>query len=112
MTEYINKVKLWNKRPEWLNQIMQREIDSAHNRGWNECNDEWLNIIKSMPTTEIVHCKDCKHRGLHKLYQEVLIDNWCEIHGKIAADLNWFCADGEKLPGLKHADKETLQSAT
>lgn len=44
----------------------------------------------------VVRCKDCKHRGKHKLYQEVLIDNWCEMHGKIAADPNWFCADGER----------------
>lgn len=44
----------------------------------------------------IVRCKDCKHRGKHKLYQEVLIDNWCEIHGKIASDPDWFCADARK----------------
>lgn len=67
--------------------------------------------LDNMPTIDIVRCKDCKHMGLHKLYQEVLIDNWCEIHGKIASPY-WFCADGERRPALKHADKETLQSAT
>lgn len=51
--------------------------------------------IDLMPIVDIVRCKDCKYRGKHKLYQEVLIDNWCEMHGKIVADPDWFCADGE-----------------
>lgn len=85
MAEYINKAELWNERPEWLNQIMQREVDSAHNQGWNECNDEWLNIIKAMPTIDIVHCGECKH--------------WTEEDGCYFTDewteADWFCPDGE-----------------
>lgn len=53
MAEYINKAELMNERPEWLNKNMLSKEKSAHNQGWNECNDEWLNIIKAMPTIEI-----------------------------------------------------------
>lgn len=34
--------KLFNMRPEWLNERMATEIDSAYGEGWNACNKAWL----------------------------------------------------------------------
>lgn len=34
--------KLFNMRPEWLNERMATEIDSAYGEGWNACNKVWL----------------------------------------------------------------------
>ena len=33
---------LFNMRPEWLNEKMATEIDSAYGKGWNACNKVWL----------------------------------------------------------------------
>ena len=34
--------KLLNMRPEWLNEKMATELDSAYSEGWNACNKVWL----------------------------------------------------------------------
>lgn len=34
--------KLLNMRPEWLNEKMATEINSAYGEGWNACNKVWL----------------------------------------------------------------------
>lgn len=81
MAEYINVEEL-------VNAFIHNEIDKKGQTVGE--------VIDSLPTIDIVRCKDCKHRGKHKLYQEVLIDNWCEMHGKIASDPNYFCADATR----------------
>lgn len=88
MTEYVNK--------EELDRLFGRYgLNPEHRRkAFNQVFPSFAMDKEILSTIDIVRCKDCKYRGKHKLYQEVLIDNWCEMHGKIAADPNWFCADG------------------
>lgn len=45
----IDNFELWQSRPEYLNDNMEDPIKSAEHRGWNKCNDEWLNIVKEQP---------------------------------------------------------------
>lgn len=73
MAEYIDKAELMEQYPEF---------------------DGY--IFGDVTTIDIVTCLECKHQVQHKLYQEVLIDNWCEIHWKTITEQNWFCADGER----------------
>lgn len=42
----IDEKKLLENRPEYLNPNMDDEIKSAHNKGWNDCNKYWFNIIE------------------------------------------------------------------
>lgn len=42
----IDEKKLLENRPEYLNPNMNDEIKSAHNKGWNDCNKYWFNIIE------------------------------------------------------------------
>lgn len=54
---------------------------------------EWMMVAKQ----ELVRCKGCRHRS-EKLYQHGITHKdvyVCQIHD-IAADTDWFCADGEK----------------
>lgn len=45
----IDEKKLLEDRPEYLNPNMTDEIKSAYNKGWNDCNKYWFNIIKRQP---------------------------------------------------------------
>lgn len=46
----IDEEKLINERPENLNPNMSDEIKSAYNKGWNDCNREWIKLIGNQPT--------------------------------------------------------------
>lgn len=39
---------LFNMRPEWLNEKMATEIDSAYGEGWNACNKVWLASLAAL----------------------------------------------------------------
>lgn len=43
----------------------------------------------SLPRSEIVRCRDCKHYTHEK-------SDWCHFHGDIAWSTNGFCAWGER----------------
>lgn len=82
--EYINKAEI----------IPTLHRDTKYGT-YEECMDGSLctftmneidNFIESLPTIEIVHCKDCKHRGT------VGID---DIDCRNTLD-DWFCANGER----------------
>jgi hypothetical protein len=46
----ISKEKLFNSRPEWLNENMPDKEKSTYNKGWNACNHLWLDTIDEQPT--------------------------------------------------------------
>lgn len=46
--------------------------------------------LESVPSIEIVRCKDCKHWEYDVIFQ----DGWCR--GKHQGNPDWFCADGER----------------
>ena len=48
---------------------------------------EWTELILNGNLTEVVRCKDCKHRYL---------DSWCEY---VDDDDNFYCAGGERKEG-------------
>ena len=55
----IDSFKLWQSRPEYLNDNMEDPIKSAEHRGWNKCNDEWLNIVEEQPRVgEWIPCSE------------------------------------------------------
>lgn len=45
----IDSYELWQSRPENLNENMENPIESAENRGWNQCNRSWIKTIEEQP---------------------------------------------------------------
>lgn len=66
--------------------------DSDYEIGRQNQYDEDMEAIVSVPTVDIVRCKDCKHRDPE--------DKKCEcghdIIWQLPRDDSWFCADGER----------------
>lgn len=50
MNDLISREKLISERPEWLNEQMEDIEKSNYNRGWNACNEFWLNALEEQPT--------------------------------------------------------------
>lgn len=48
MSDLIDREKLLEERPEWLN--AKHTANAEYNRGWNDCNGHWLKIVKQQPT--------------------------------------------------------------
>lgn len=63
--------------------------------------DKWAEIRRT-GGIDIVHCGECKN------HQE---DGYCIVINAHTFD-DAFCSCGKRKPALKHADEETLQSAT
>lgn len=63
--------------------------------------DKWAEIRRT-DGIDIVHCSECKY------WENGTMDLGLDCHTRP----DFFCADGERKPALKHADEETLQSAT
>lgn len=58
----IDEKELINNRPENLNTNMSDDIVIAHNKGWNDCNLEWINLIEDQSTAYDVDkvCEELK----------------------------------------------------
>lgn len=48
----IDSYELWQSRPENLNEDMEDPIESAENRGWNQCNRSWIKTIEEQPRVD------------------------------------------------------------
>lgn len=46
----IDEQELINNKPENFNPNMNDKIESAYNKGWNDCNSEWISLIEEQPT--------------------------------------------------------------
>ena len=55
----IDSEKLWQSRPEYLNEDMSDEKKSEFNKGWNKCLNEFYEIIKRLETEEIDSLGNC-----------------------------------------------------
>lgn len=70
----IDSYELWQSRPENLNENMEDPIESAENRGWNQCNRSWIKTIEEQPNVgEWIPCSE----KLPKEYGEYL----CTLQG-------------------------------
>ena len=77
----------------------------GNQRRWREENEQYLrclDVIRSLPTAdvvEVVRCKDCKHC---EWYIRAHYKNGIEVEShecrkyKMAVARDWFCADGER----------------
>lgn len=97
MAEYINKAELMKElKKEFKN------YESYGDYGTHPAEMKAQRVIANLPTIDIVHCSECKY------WQVGNMDLGLDCH----TYPDHFCAEGERKPALKHADKETLQSAT
>ena len=71
-----------------------REFANAFYSGGGEVSTEWWcveDMIENAPTIEleIIHCRDCKHRG-----EKPIADGryWCELHDTFM----YYCSDAER----------------
>ena len=56
---------IWAK-PEYRNEDMLDKEKSTYNKGWNDCNDAWVAIIKALPSADAVHIET--YRELYEKY--------------------------------------------
>lgn len=55
----IDSYELWQSRPENLSEDIPNIIDSAENRGWNQCNRRWIETIEEQPRVgEWIPCSE------------------------------------------------------
>lgn len=78
MDEYINKAKLMRKLKKLSTEAYQFKFESKMEKTINAC----IDVVDSMPTIDIVTCKEC------------ISKNGCLLYNSDCND-DWFCADGE-----------------
>ena len=54
--------------------------------------DQMAKVYEQLSSTEIVRCKDCKHRDP----EDKKCDCGHDIMWQLPREDNWFCADGER----------------
>ena len=77
----ISEEKLFNSRPEWLNDNMEDKEKSAYNKGWNACNNEWCDMIKEQLAAYDIDkvCRELRNKGA--------VDRNGMIHMSVAIDI-------------------------
>lgn len=108
MSDPISRADAIEAKPEYRNEDMLDKEKSTYNKGWNDCNDAWVAIIKALPSADaveyestvtlnspisiqaemvaVVRCKDCR-------YYKCGVD-LCESLGD-----DGFCSWGERKGG-------------
>lgn len=93
---YIDAVKMETRIKELFPDIPK--IDFMNNiRNWREKNKQYLqclDVIRSLPTAdvvEVVGCKDCKHGILTETSDE----RYCWLH-RMCHFEDYYCADGRR----------------
>ena len=54
--DLISRQDAIEAKPEYRNEDMLDKEKSTYNKGWNDCNDAWVAIIKAIPSAV---CDDC-----------------------------------------------------
>ena len=52
MSDPISRSDAIGAKPEYRNEDMLDKEKSTYNKGWNDCNDAWVAIIKALPSAE------------------------------------------------------------
>ena len=52
MTDLISRADAIEAKPEYRNEDMLDKEKSTYNKGWNDCNDAWVAIIKALPSAD------------------------------------------------------------
>lgn len=104
MTEYINKSKALHEMWQRLYAI-EDKLEKEHGLDVCERHDvqigfeAGLQAIVSMPTINIVHCGECKHRREYtehdRKHDEYVTYAYCTQKQRYHGD-DWFCANGER----------------
>ena len=96
----INSYELWQSRPENLNEDMEDPIESAENRGWNQCNRRWIKTIDEMLRVgEWIPCGERLPEDESIMYWTTHEDGSLVMHGytkKNGFIYNWEVDDLEK----------------
>lgn len=61
--DLISRADAKEARPEYRNEDMLDNDKATYNKGWNDCNDAWIAIIKALPSAEAT-CATCADRAL------------------------------------------------
>ena len=54
MSDLIRREDAIEARTEYRNENMLDKEKATYNKGWNDCNDAWVAIIKALPSAEAV----------------------------------------------------------
>ena len=54
MIDTISRADAIEAKPEYRNEDMLDKEKSTYNKGWNDCNDAWVAIIKALPSADAV----------------------------------------------------------
>ena len=58
MSDPISRSDAIKAKPEYRNEDMLDKEKSTYNKGWNDCNDAWVAIIKALPSAEAVSMEE------------------------------------------------------
>lgn len=64
MSDLISRADAIDAKPEYRNEDMWDKEKSTYNKGWNDCNDAWVAIIKALPSADADVCEDYEHATL------------------------------------------------
>lgn len=95
MTDTISRADAIEAKPEYRNEDMLDKEKSTYNKGWNDCNDAWVAIIKALPSAEQTDCTDFVNWLLEKVMDEEMWELNAVAYGEI------ICRKLEKLGVLE-----------
>ena len=58
MDDLIRRADAFEAKLEYRNEDMWDKEKSTYNKGWNDCNDAWVAIIKALPSAEAIQVTD------------------------------------------------------
>ena len=95
MSDLISRADAIEAKPEYRNEDMLDKEKSTYNKGWNDCNDAWVAIIKALPSADAVDCTDFIEWLVDRVLDETIWEYNSVAYGEI------ICRKLEKLGVLE-----------
>lgn len=83
-TDLIRRADAIDAKPEYRNEDMWDKEKSTYNKGWNDCNDAWVAIIKALPSADVVSREEYEEV---KAYMNTLVDAFIEDRKELAKSI-------------------------
>lgn len=104
MTDLISRADAIEAKPEYRNEDMWDKEKSTYNKGWNDCNDAWVAIIKALPSADAVQGEWVDWLGNGNEWECSVCQCSVESHGSIAYNYCPMC--GARMKPYKGGDTE------
>lgn len=86
MTDLISRADAIKAKPEYRNEDMLDKEKSTYNKGWNDCNDAWVAIIKALPSADAVSREDYeKIKNMVSTQFQTVLEDYLELEKRYVA---------------------------